>query len=71
MRLQWAAKELAIANSVKHASRGISHVQPPRPPPVGLGIMKPIATLYYCCNNDLSHDPSDLQSMQPQPDCNH
>lgn len=29
MWLQWAAKELDIANAVKHASRGISHVQPP------------------------------------------
>lgn len=46
MQLQWAAKELAIANAVKYASSGgleISHVQPSLTQLV-LGMLKPIAS---------------------------
>lgn len=46
MQLQWAAKELAIANAVKYASSGgleISHVQP-SPTQLVLGMLKPIAS---------------------------
>lgn len=45
MQLQWAAKELAIANAVKYACSGgleISRVQP-SPTQLVLGKLKPIA----------------------------
>lgn len=73
--LQWAVKELFIANAVKYASSGgleISQVQPP-PDPV-LGILKPIVSgilFYIVVVIMISPTISDWQSTQHRPYYNH
>lgn len=77
MRLQWVNEELLRDTALKHMSSGAletSHVQPPRPQSV-LGTLQSIwlwhTILYYCSNNNLNRNLSDLQSTQHQPGCSH